>query len=132
MSAESWSLVLPVMDELKKSMSACAMEQPPSLVAADVCDVHGQIDSASDCDVDGYPIVFQQFFRCRFLNATRIAGVAIIGFVRPLIARKHNLIGVNHDNIVATIHVRRIARQMLAPQPGLQQTARRHSGPMQT
>ena len=43
--------------------------------------------------------------------------MAIIGFVRPFITGENNLIGVNHDNIVATIHVRRVAWQMLASQP---------------
>jgi len=46
-----------------------------------------------------------------------IAGVMVIGFGLALAAGEHDFGGVDDDDVVAAIDVRRIGRQMLAAQP---------------
>ena len=52
------------------------------------------------------------------LDTARIASVPIIGFVIGLVAAEHDLVGIDHDDVVPAVHVRREVRAVLAAQPG--------------
>ena len=59
-----------------------------------------------------------QNLACRAgLDAAGVAGVTIVGLVPTLIAGQLNLFSVNNNYVIATIHVRRIHRLVLATEP---------------
>src|SRR5262249_13014450 len=54
--------------------------------------------------------------RAAFLDAADVAGVMMVDLALPLAAGEHDLCGVDDDDVVAAIDVRRVGRQVLAAQ----------------
>jgi len=55
-------------------------------------------------------------FERGLVDATRIAGVAIVGLLRGFFTRETNLVGVDDDDVITRINVRREFRLVLAAQ----------------
>ena len=49
-------------------------------------------------------------------DAARIAGMPVIGLVGALVAGQHDLLGVDHDDVVAAVDMGRKGRLLLAAQ----------------
>src|SRR5690348_8014795 len=58
----------------------------------------------------------QVLVRLAFLDAARKTGVPVIGLGLALVAGQHNLLGIDDDDIIATIKVWSEGRLMLATQ----------------
>jgi hypothetical protein len=62
-------------------------------------------------------LAVQDELRLAILDAARIAGVVVVDFLVELAAREHDLLGIDDDDVVAAVHVRRVVGPMLAAQP---------------
>ena len=56
------------------------------------------------------------FLEGRFIHAARIAGVAVVGLLAGFFGRELDFVGVDHDDVVARIDVRREFGLVLAAQ----------------
>src|SRR5208337_642927 len=54
--------------------------------------------------------------RTPLLDAARMAGVPVINLVLRLVAGEDDLLGVDNDDVVAVVHMRRVCGLMLAAQ----------------
>ena len=59
-------------------------------------------------------LAIEHLFRCGETLAARITGVANVHTVRQLLAGEADLVGVDDDDVVTTVHVRREIRLVLA------------------
>ena len=55
--------------------------------------------------------------RGALLDAADVAGVVVVDLLLALAAGEHDLVGVDDDDVVAVVDVRRVARLVLAAQP---------------
>ena len=68
---------------------------------------------------DGPPYEFgrslcKDLLRSRETLSTRITGVTDINTIVHLVSLEHDLLGVDHDDVVTAVHVRGVARLVLA------------------
>ena len=82
------------------------------LGAAERTTRHHTLDSLDEHTLWKAP--FKNLCRRRFLDPAGMASVAVIDLVGCLLAGKAHLFGVDDDDVVTTIDVRRIARLVLA------------------
>ena len=61
-------------------------------------------------------MLFLHLSKGRFTNAARVTGVTVVGLFSGLFTGKTQLLGINDDDVVARIDMRRVFRLVLATQ----------------
>ena len=62
-----------------------------------------------------FRMTLMQLTDWHFAEPTRISGVPTIHLLLPLVSREHDLVGVDHNDIIARIHVGRERWFVFAP-----------------